>query len=405
MGEQSLTITKGVAAVFIVLSLSGAPVFLRDSLSQFSLPLLMLCTGYSLSNSKHENADTFLGASVRTIYWPFWCWSLFFLVTHNLFSWLLIVNAPAYSGHDLFQRLWNITFCMSDFDGELAMLFWIFRALLVASVFQFFCFKLFRHIRPADSIEKTAYIVAAGAFVLTIWQQLSGLSIAILPDGGWREMLSAILVGIGFSFGLTSHRLRLNIPVLAACFLVSMLGAIYCPWNMTNGVNATHLFILLPSWLCAFVLIRALSNALCRKPNLLASGLTVIGKHALSIIAFTPLSFKFVAAIGAACCGLPWSTVGGVSLPVPSAGVILWPFAFIAGICLPIIVTYTYRRIDKRVDMSFGNILRMLLTLTITLAVFAAKTVRYVARKIYDGILATATALKDIVKASSPKEE
>ena len=56
------------------------------------------------------------------------------------------------------------------------------RALLVASVFQFFCFKLFRHIRPADSIEKTAYIVAAGAFVLTIWQQLSGLSIAILPD-------------------------------------------------------------------------------------------------------------------------------------------------------------------------------------------------------------------------------
>ena len=365
----------------------------------------MLCTGYSLSNSKHENADTFLGASVRTIYWPFWCWSLFFLVTHNLFSWLHIVNAPAYSGHDLFQRLWNITFCMSDFDGELAMLFWIFRALLVASVFQFFCFKLFRHIRPADSIEKTAYIVAAGAFVLTIWQQLSGLSIAILPDGGWREMLSAILVGIGFSFGLTSHRLRLNIPVLAACFLVSMLGAIYCPWNMTNGVNATHLFILLPSWLCAFVLIRALSNALCRKPNLLASGLTVIGKHALSIIAFTPLSFKFVAAIGAACCGLPWSTVGGVSLPVPSAGVILWPFAFIAGICLPIIVTYTYRRIDKRVDMSFGNILRMLLTLTITLAVFAAKTVRYVARKIYDVILATATALKDIVKASSPKEE
>ena len=94
MGEQSLTITKGVAAVFIVLSLSGAPVFLRDSLSQFSLPLLMLCTGYSLSNSKHENADTFLGASVRTIYWPFWCWSLFFLVTHNLFSWLHIVNAP-----------------------------------------------------------------------------------------------------------------------------------------------------------------------------------------------------------------------------------------------------------------------------------------------------------------------
>lgn len=174
---------------------------------------------------------------------------------------------------------------------------------------------------------------------------------------------------------------------------------------MTNGVNATHLFILLPSWLCAFVLIRAISNALCRKPNLLASGLTVIGKHALSIIAFTPLSFKFVAAIGAACCGLPWSTVGGVSLPVPSAGVILWPFTFIAGICLPIIVTYTYRRIDKRVDMSFGNILRMLLTLTITLAVFAAKTVRYVARKIYDVILATATALKDIVKASSPKEE
>ena len=33
-------------------------------------------------------------------------------------------------------------------------------------------------------------------------------------------------------------------------------------------------------------------------PTLLASGLTVIGKHALSIIAFTPLSFKFVAAIG-----------------------------------------------------------------------------------------------------------
>ena len=55
--------------------------------------------------------------------------------------------------------------------------------------------------------------------------------------------------------------------------------------------------------------------------------------------------------------------------------------------------------------MSFGNILRMLLTLTITLAVFAAKTVRYVAKKIYDGIIATATALKDIVKASSPKEE
>lgn len=133
-------------------------------------------------------------------------------------------------------------------------------------------------------------------------------------------------------FSLVSVFLRIDFtpptpqyPGSGRLFLVSMLGAIYCPWNMTNGVNATHLFILLPSWLCAFVLIRALSNALCRKPNLLASGLTVIGKHALSIIAFTPLSFKFVAAIEAACCGLPWSTVGGVSLPVPSAGVILGP--------------------------------------------------------------------------------
>lgn len=405
MGEQSLKITQGVAAVLFVLSLSGIPVFLRDPLFQFSLPMLMLCAGLSVSNGTLENAESFLGTSVRTLYWPFWCWSLFFLATHNLFSWLHVVNAPAYSGHEFFQKLWDITFCMSSFDGELASLFWIFRALLVASVFQFFCLRLIRHIRPADTAEKTAGIVTAGIFVLALWQKLSGLGIAILPDGGSREMLSALLVSTGFSYGLASRRRRLNLPILAICFVVVLAAAVYCPWQETENINAARLFILLPSWLCAFLLIRALSNVLCRKPNLAATSLSIIGKHAFSIIAFAPLSFKFVAIIGAACCGLPWNMVGKISPIVPSAGGILWSFTFIAGICLPILMTYAYRHIGKKVDISFGNMLRLLLTLTITLAVFAAKSIKYVSKSICDGVLATVTALKDIVKASSPKEE
>lgn len=405
MREPSFTITKGLAVILVVLSQAGAPAFIGNYVSQFAIPVLFLCAGYVFSPSSLSEVGSFIGRRVRGLYWPFWCWSLLFLILHNVFSVCQITKVPVYGWQVFFQRLWDMTFCMSGYDDELLSQFWFFRALLVASLSFFLAFKLLKNIRPADSDKRIANILLVSAVVLILWKMAAGLIIKSLSGGGFYELASVVFFAMGYVFKQMGKRVTSNVYVVILSLVVTILGACFYPTNLFLAQDYSHLLILLPVSFAGFVLLRALSDFLVMKDNVLARGLVFVGERALYVFAFYLLSFKLVSAVKIACYGLPWREISEMPVLVMPMESYFWIFYSVIGVVLPMVALYGYRQLEARVDMSIGNILRMTLTLSIRIVLLMALLIKNICLAIWHSILGTISAIKDIMKASSPKEE
>lgn len=405
MREKIFLIIKGFVAVFVVLSLAGGPIFIQDYFSQLALPLIMFCVG-CIFNGKTNNEDiSFIGRQVRVYYWPFWCWSLFFLIVHNLFSLLHVVKAPLYGVHELFQRLWDITFSMSGYDSELAGILWLLRALLISSVVYVLVLNLLRHIRPTDSVERSISILAICSTLLVLWKIPTGLYVKCLPDGGILELISIVFVAIGSLYNKIPRRIRFNLYIVVFCFILTILGSIYYPVRIEPNIDVWHFIVLLIISFCGFVVVRTLAWTIVFKFKSVGNILSYIGKHCFCVITFSVLSFKFVDALEIVWYGLPWTKMADSYLLWSNSFDVFWLLRIASGICLPLLIIYAYQRLSQRVDLSLGNLLKALLMISVRLTILIIVSVKYIARAIWSGILGTINALKDIVKASNPREE
>lgn len=137
--NATFSICKALAIICVVLSHSGGPSWLLNIVFQFHVPVFLICAGYFF-NAKYLNDEkTYIANRIKGLYFPFVRWSIFFLVFHNLWFYLGILNEQygnagggvthPYNFSQFSQRLWSIVFNMSGYDEFLAGAFWFFRAL------------------------------------------------------------------------------------------------------------------------------------------------------------------------------------------------------------------------------------------------------------------------------------
>ena len=121
------------------------------------MPLFFIAAGYFFSRKYLSDPWTFISRRVKGLYVPFVTWAVIFLLLHNLWFRIGLLNevygnatggvTHPYTEGDFWYRLVCIFTNMSGYDEFMAGAFWFFRGLLLASVLFLLLYKLLSYPR------------------------------------------------------------------------------------------------------------------------------------------------------------------------------------------------------------------------------------------------------------------
>ncbi len=415
MRDTAFTICKALAIILVVVSHAGAPGFVNDFIFQFHVPVFFICAGYFFHEKYLDAPGTYVARRVKGLYWPFLRWSLFFLVIHNLLFPLGLLSEQygnalggvlhPYDWRTFCQKAWNITFNMSEYDEFLAGSFWFFRTLFISSIAFLAGLIVVRKLRPADSISKRTVILAGIVLLLIVWKIASGLRIAGIAGGGYRELLGVLFMCAGFLISQYRRYIDMKWPLGLICLAVTLFFAWLCPASMSPKADMVHFFALLLPAVCGFGMLYYLSLQLDRHENVLKKALVYIGERTIYVFAFHLFAFKIVSAVKVGVYGLPWQMVGGHTVVNAYTGDWFWLLYTLVGVGVPLGWVALYRYWSSRADLSVRNCMRCLMAVAVVVGSFLFLCMRKLGLFLWDTVLGIWRAAVDIVSASNPKDE
>jgi fucose 4-O-acetylase-like acetyltransferase len=147
--NATIDILKGLGIILVVIGHSGCPQPLGDFISSFHMPLFLIASGVFFKESFLYNKKNYAIRKVKGIYLPFLKWSYIFLLLHNLFFAIGIINdsygsstgscAKFFSFYDIAIRIPAIAFTMNGFDNYLLGAYWFLRSLFLGCLLLCFC--------------------------------------------------------------------------------------------------------------------------------------------------------------------------------------------------------------------------------------------------------------------------
>lgn len=425
MKDSVVPILKALATAFLVLAVSGVPLWLKELATLLGVSVFFY-QGLQFQEVYLDNERVYIKRKLRAIYVPFLAFSLFFLVAHNFFAWIGVVGPSAsaaegadasYSFAEASQRIWAIVFGMSGYDSALCQLYWIFRALLVGVLAFFGARKVAGLLLPRLGRVQLVGVVALVAFVLLLWMQWLDIQVPIIPGGGYPELLVAFLIALGYLYRQSEKYLP-NRLVLMAIAVVVLGGVTYVlqTW-LAEPTPLVRFLVRLPAMCCGFVLLHQLAEAIAEKGGKVAQVLEYVGHRWLSIIAFSFLAFKLSGMVVLLVKGLPWAAISEVPVVGFSEGGSAWAILhWFCGFGVPILVIWRWNCMDAKYNLTPENCLRYTLRGIVILgkwiaiaAVFIAHNVAVGSKWLYHQVKNSFTdffsGVKDIVNKDNIKDE
>ena len=385
--DISFSICKAFAIIFVVLSHAGGPAWLSSFVFQFHVPVFFLCAGYFFKPTALNDEKTFLLKRLRSLYFPFVRWSLFFLIIHNALFYTGLLNETygngaggvlhPYSWPVFSQRVWNVVFGMSGYDEFLTGSYWFFRSLFVGSLGFYVLLKILHHYNRRKPIHHLVGAIVVLLWLTILWMLTSGLHVPGMAQGGYRELMGASLLGLGFLYRYFSERIKLNLQVLLCCLIFLVVSTIYFPTSI----------------------------------------LAYIGDHSLYVFAFHLVAFKLVSMLKVEVLGLPWEAVGGH--PVVQAGAATDGFFLLyvlVGVAVPLLWNAGYKYLERtfHFNLSLSSLLNWDLSRQIAALVWLllkgfGRGIYWLLRfivlsvnRFFNGLISLG---KGIIEASRPRDE
>lgn len=425
MKDSVVPILKALAAAFLVLAVSGVPLWLKELASLLGVSVFFY-QGLQFQEVYLDTERAYIKRKLRAIYVPFLAFSLFFLILHNFFAWIGVVGPePAaaegasayYSFAEASKRMWAIVFGMSGYDSALCQLYWLFRAMLVGVLAFFGARKVAGLLLPRMGRVQLVGVVALVAFVLLLWMQWLDIEVPIIPGGGYPELLVAFLIALGYLYR-QSEKFLPNRLVLMAIAVVVLGGVTYVlqTW-LTQPAPLVRFLVRLPAMCCGFVLLHQLAEAIAERGGRVAQVLEYIGHRWLTIIAFSFLAFKFSGLFVLLAKGLPWSAISQVPVVGYGEGSSAWAILhWICGFGLPILVIWRWNSMDARYNLTPENCLRYSLRGIVVLSKWIATAAVFIAcnvaagskwcyRQVKNSVVDFFSGVKDIVNKDNIKDE
>lgn len=424
MRTPSFTILKAIAIILVVIAHSAAPAYLSNFAYMVGVPAFFVLSGYFFKLDNLDNTSDFVIRRTKTLYLPFIKWGVFFLILHNLFFEVGLLsesygNAQGgvthpYNWTQAAQHLWSMVFNMSGYDPFMAGAFWFFRALFLANIAFIFLFKATRRLGKLKTSTLQVVSVIALAFLLALWQAAMGLHITGVAQGGYRELMGIVLLGIGFLLRRADETPDSSIwhnPIimLAASSVVLMILTFVYPISMAAKPGSVlSVPILTVAGTAAFIWLRGLSEFILQLPEKYTRWLQFTGENSLYIFVFHLLAFKVASMIKVGVYQLDWAMVGGHPVVQHELGDGFWLLYIFVGVVLPILPVWIWKKITNQRKFDATNP-KDWLRLIVLLGLLAYKGVIALGQFIINIFInlgkSIVSLLKTIWSASNPSED
>lgn len=424
MRTPSFTILKAIAIILVVIAHSAAPAYLSNFAYMVGVPAFFVLSGYFFKLDNLDNTSDFVIRRTKTLYLPFIKWGVFFLILHNLFFEVGFLsesygNAQGgvthpYNWTQATQHLWSMVFNMSGYDPFLAGAFWFFRALFLANIAFIFLFKATRQLGKFKTSTLQVVSVIVLAFLLALWQASMGLHITGVAQGGYRELMGIVLLGIGFLLRRADETPDSSIwhnPIimLAASSVVLMILTFVYPISMAAKPGSVlSVPILTVAGTAAFIWLRGLSEFILQLPEKYTQWLQFTGENSLYIFVFHLLAFKVASMIKVVVYQLDWAMVGGHPVVQHELGDGFWLLYIFVGVVLPILPVWIWRKITNQRKFDATNP-KDWLRLIVLFGLLTYKGITALGRFIINFFInlgkSIVSLLKTIWSASNPSED
>ena len=424
MRTPSFTILKAIAIILVVIAHSAAPAYLSNFAYMVGVPAFFVLSGYFFKLDNLDNTSDFLIRRTKTLYLPFIKWGVFFLILHNLFFEVGFLsesygNAQGgvthpYNWTQAAQHLWSMVFNMSGYDPFMAGAFWFFRALFLANIAFIFLFKATRRLGKLKTSTLQVVSVIILAFLLALWQASMGLHITGVAQGGYRELMGIVLLGIGFLLRRADETPDSSIwhnPIvmLAASSVVLMILTFVYPISMAAKPGSVlSVPILTVAGTAAFIWLRGLSEFILQLPEKYTQWLQFTGENSLYIFVFHLLAFKVASMIKVGVYQLDWAMVGGHPVVQHELGDGFWLLYIFVGVILPILPVWIWKKITNQRKFDATNP-KDWLRLIVLLGLLTYKGITALGRFIINIFInlgkSIVSLLKTIWSASNPSED
>lgn len=349
-----ISICKGIAIILMVMGHAEPPTLISNFIYIFHMPLFFITAGYFFSRKYVEDPWSFCTRRFKGLYIPFLKWSLVFLLLHNLWfevgllneeygNWTGGVTHP-YSINDFFRRLFLIVTSMSGYDEFMAGAFWFFRGLLLASIMFLVLYKIIEsrtRISPAGVVITVCLI----ALLFNAFRLGFGFKITTIPNGGLREVWGVFFFGIGVLYRRFEDRIGCRWWITAACLAVMCVGA----WNhwcgMNNSGQLRDVLTLPLTGVAGFLVTRHMAALVSAAGGAVSRLLAYIGDNTLYVFIFHIISMKAVSALKIMWYGLDWGQIGcHMVIHYNNHEDLFWLLYTVAGTALPLLALEAWRR-------------------------------------------------------------
>lgn len=342
-----LSVVKGIAIILMVVGHAEAPDFLTRWIYTFHMPVFFIAAGYFFSRRYLDDPWSFCAKRFRGLYIPFLKWSLVFLLLHNLWFHLGVLNEQfgnwtggvthPYTFHQAAQRLILIVTSMSGYDEFIAGAFWFFRGLLVASILFLVLYRIVdSHTKLGAGAAVTLICLAALAF--NAFRLFNGLKIPFIPNGGLREVWGLFFFGVGVLYRRFEPRVK-ETWWLTAIYAAALCAAthLHC-CGMNNTGKPVDLLTLPVTGTIGFLMLIYLSRHIAQSGGAIARILAYVGDNTLYIFIFHILAFKAISLVKVLWYGLDPGHIGcHMVIHYRNHEDLFWILYSLAGVALPLI--------------------------------------------------------------------
>ena len=353
--NTNLSICKGIAIILMCAGHTEGPTLLMTFIYLFHMPLFFIAAGYFFDKKYLADPWTFCIKRFKGLYVPFVKWSVFFLVLHNLFFKIGLLNEQygnweggvthPYTWHQFWQRLVHIIFSMGGYDEFLAGAFWFFRALLVASILFLVLYLLLRNRHKWLNDDTIPVVIIVLTIGFAWFKVANGLKIATIVQGGIRDCWGVMFFAMGVLYRRHEHRIKEHwaLTLLYAALLV--VGSMLDFHGMALNVQPKTIATLPVTGAIGFLMVHSIASWLDRHDGIVRRFLVFCGNNTLYIFIFHIISFKLVSVLKIWYYGLDWGQIGcHMVIHEHSTTDLFWVLYTIVGTAVPLLGIRIYAR-------------------------------------------------------------
>lgn len=349
-----ISICKGIAIILMVAGHAEPPTLISNFIYIFHMPLFFITAGYFFSRKYVDDPWSFCVKRFKGLYVPFLKWSVLFLLLHNLWfeigllnetygNWTGGVTHP-YTWNMMFKRLFMIVTSMSGYDEFMAGAFWFFRGLLVASILFLVIYKILDSNTKLNHVWVTVGVCAL-ALAFNAYRLGFGFKISTIANGGLREVWGMFFFGVGVLYRHFEPRIGTRWWVSLICLAIMCVGAWQHWCGMNNNGQLRDLATLPLTGVAGFLFVRHLSGLIDAAGGMAARLLTYIGNNTLYVFILHIISFKAVSALKIAYYGLDWGQMGcHMVIHYNNHEDLFWILYTVAGTAIPLMLLELWRR-------------------------------------------------------------